>query len=73
MANCFLVADEAGNFDFSRNRGASRYFILTTVTIPDAAAGLDLIRLRHELRALSADTSTPRRMSKPSGTVFSPP
>lgn len=51
MADCFLFADEAGNFDFSRNVGASRYFVLTTVTLPDPTAGMELIRLRHRLLA----------------------
>jgi hypothetical protein len=34
-----IFADEAGNFDFSANRGASRYFILTTVTVSDWTVG----------------------------------
>lgn len=32
MADRYVFSDEAGNFDFSRNSGASRYFILGTVT-----------------------------------------
>lgn len=51
MADCFLFADEAGNFDFSRNAGASLYFVLTTITLPDSGVGLDLLRLRHQLLA----------------------
>ncbi len=51
VADCFLFADEAGNFDFSKNHGATRYFVLTTVTLPDPTAGVELVRLRHRLLA----------------------
>ncbi len=37
MADRYAFADEAGNFDFSRKQGASRYFILCTVSIDDPA------------------------------------
>ena len=30
-----LFVDESGNFDFSRKKGATRYFILTAVTLAD--------------------------------------
>jgi hypothetical protein len=49
MANRFVFADEAGNFDFSRKSGASRYFILTTVTMDDCRTGDALAHLRREL------------------------
>jgi hypothetical protein len=50
MRDCYVFADEAGNFDFSSNPGASRYFILTTVTLSgDCSLGDDLMRLRREL------------------------
>ncbi len=49
MARIHVFADEAGNFDFSRDRGASRYFILTTVTLPDCKVGDALLDLRREL------------------------
>lgn len=45
----FIYADEAGNFDFNRERGASRFFILTTVVIPDHAIERELLDLRREL------------------------
>jgi hypothetical protein len=32
MADVLMAADESGNFDFSRNDGATRYLILCTVT-----------------------------------------
>lgn len=49
MADRFVFADEAGNFDFSRNKGASRYFILTTVTMDDCRTGDALADLRRSL------------------------
>ena len=49
MPNRFVFADEAGNFDFSRSRGASKYFVLTTITVDDCAVGEALLRLRRDL------------------------
>lgn len=49
MTRIHVFADEAGNFDFSRNVGASRYFILTTVTIESPGFGDALSQLRREL------------------------
>ena len=52
MARVHLSADEAGNFDFSRKPGASRFFILTTVAFPrghDAlATAMRALRLELE-------------------------
>ena len=51
MARVHAFADEAGNFDFSRQPGASRFFILTTVAFPrghDALASA-LRTLRFDL------------------------
>lgn len=45
----YIYADEAGNFDFSNGRGASRYFILTTVLFEDHGIETDLLDLRREL------------------------
>ena len=42
VARIHVFADEAGNFDFSRNTGATRYFLLTTVVINDPS--LELIQ-----------------------------
>lgn len=44
-----MFADEAGNFDFSEGVGASRYFILCTVTTDSCAVGDSLLTLRREL------------------------
>jgi hypothetical protein len=49
MSRVHVFADEAGNFDFSRNVGASRYFILTTVTMDTCAVGDALTDLRRQL------------------------
>ena len=45
----YVYADEAGNFDFSNNQRASKYFILTTVLIEDHGIATDLFELRREL------------------------
>jgi hypothetical protein len=39
MPDRYVFADEAGNFDFSRRQGASRYFILCTITSTHCEAG----------------------------------
>ena len=45
-----MFADEAGNFDFSRKRGASRYFILTAATLQDCSAvNAKLHELRYQM------------------------
>jgi len=49
MARLHIYADESGNFNFSRAPGASRYFILTTVTLPGHEIEADLQILRREL------------------------
>ena len=45
----YIYADEAGNFDFTRNRGASHYFILTTVAIDGHGIETALLELRREI------------------------
>jgi hypothetical protein len=49
MADRYVFADEAGNFDFRQRQGASRYFILTTVTLDSCKVGDDLLELRRTL------------------------
>jgi hypothetical protein len=44
-----FFVDEAGNFDFNTKQGASRYFILTSVTMRDCKASEVLLDLRREL------------------------
>lgn len=58
MADRYVFADEAGNFDFSRNPGASRYFVLTTVTMNDCLIGTTIQGLRRNLawRGLHLDS-----------------
>lgn len=50
----YVFADESGNFDFAVKQGASRYFILTTVTAPDCTVGHELLALRRRLASLGA-------------------
>lgn len=49
MARHYIFADEAGCFTFENKPGASKYFILCTVTMPDCAVGAALLSLRREL------------------------
>lgn len=49
MPRRYVFADEAGNLDFKHGQGASRYFILTTVTMADCSVGDALTTLRREL------------------------
>ncbi|MGH2904784.1 MAG: hypothetical protein ACRDK7_14560 [Solirubrobacteraceae bacterium] len=49
MSTVYLFGDEAGNFDFSGGSGASRYFILTTVTMGNCQPGDRLQALRRRL------------------------
>ena len=49
MTERYVFADEAGNFDFSNGRGASRYFVLCTVMAEHCAAGDALLALRRDL------------------------
>src|SRR5436190_13421074 len=49
MADRYVFADEAGNFDFSTGSGATRYFILATTTMNDARVGTELLELRRDL------------------------
>ena len=44
----YIYGDETGNFDFSNQSEASRYFILTTVAVVDHAVENDLLALRRE-------------------------
>ncbi len=50
MSRIHVFGDESGNFDFSRNKDASKYFILTTATFfDDRQACADLQDLRYDL------------------------
>jgi hypothetical protein len=49
MAQVYVFADESGNLDFSKKSGASRYFVLTTITAPSCEVGDALLRLRREM------------------------
>lgn len=49
MADRYVFADEAGNFDFSTGQGASKYFVLTTLTAEHCDVGDALLALRRDL------------------------
>lgn len=50
MSRIFLFADEAGCFNFSRNPGASKYYIVCTIACSSCAdLGAALLNLRREL------------------------
>ena len=49
MGRKYVLADESGNFDFSRSASASRYFILVTLTLPDCTLGQEVLELRRQL------------------------
>jgi hypothetical protein len=54
MPNRFVFADEAGCFTFKKQQGASRFFLLCTLTTDDCKLSHDLLLLRREL-ALAND------------------
>jgi hypothetical protein len=45
----YVFADEAGDFEFSKKAGASKYFILCTVTCDGPECGLPLLGIRRQL------------------------
>ncbi|MGH2535317.1 MAG: DUF3800 domain-containing protein [Thermomicrobiales bacterium] len=49
MARKYVFADESGNFDFSRQPSATRYFILTSITMDHCDVGNALLELRREM------------------------
>ena len=50
MTDRFIYADEAGCFTFNRNPNVSKYFIITTIILPDwQSPTLGLQGLRHDL------------------------
>src|SRR5207249_3356771 len=49
MPDRYVFADEAGNFDFSLGPSATRYFVLTTVTMNDTSIGDVVLSLRRDL------------------------
>lgn len=51
----FVFADEAGCFTFKRQKGASTYFLLCTLTTDDCGMSKDLLSIRRSLQ-LGGDT-----------------
>jgi hypothetical protein len=51
MPNRYVFADEAGCFTFKRQTGASKYFLLCTLTTDDCSLSHELLHIRRELCA----------------------
>jgi hypothetical protein len=51
MPNKFVFADEAGCFTFKRCAGASKYFLLCTLTTEDCSLSTELLDIRRKLCA----------------------
>jgi uncharacterized protein DUF3800 len=49
MPRRFIFSDEAGDFAFKRGDGASKYFIVCSITLENCDAGETLLRLRRQL------------------------
>lgn len=49
MSRVYVFGDEAGNFDFRVGHGASKFFIVGSVTMADCDAGERLLDLRREM------------------------
>jgi Protein of unknown function (DUF3800) len=49
MARLYIFADEAGDFNFSRQPRASKFFIVCTVSMHSCEVAHDLLALRREL------------------------
>ena len=65
-----IFADESGNFDFSRRRGASRYFILTAVAFKECSTiNAQLQSLRHQMAWEGIDHPGPFHASHDPGPV----
>lgn len=45
----YIFSDEAGDFNFSKQQKASRYFILCTISIDNCSIGHDLMDLRRDM------------------------
>ena len=69
LSRVHVFADEAGNFDWSRGPSASRWYILTTVTLPDHSVGNALQDLRRQLMWEGVDLARefPRHRGPASG------
>lgn len=57
MSVRYVFADEAGDFTFKSKKGASKYFLLCTLTTDDCAISHELLHIR---RSLCADGDTER-------------
>jgi uncharacterized protein DUF3800 len=70
MTRVHVFADESGNFDFSQSRGATRYFILTAITLKECSRiNADLQDLRHQMAWEGIDHPGPFHASHDPGRV----
>ncbi len=51
MADNFVFADEAGCFKFHKKKGASRFFMLCTVSMGDCSVSGELLEIKRRLVA----------------------
>jgi len=51
----YVFADEAGDFTFKKIKGASKYFVLCTLSTDDCSLASDLLNIRREL-AIAGDS-----------------
>ena len=49
MSRVYIFGDESGNLDFRKAQGATKYFVIGTVTLHDCAIGNDLLDLKRRL------------------------
>lgn len=49
MSRIYIFGDESGNLDFRKAQGASRYFIVSTVTLNDCKIGNDILDMKRSL------------------------
>lgn len=58
MPRLYVFADESGDFNFSRNPRASKYFIMCTISVGSCDIGTDLLALRRQLIWDKADVDS---------------
>ena len=51
MADKFVFADEAGCFKFHKKKGASKYFMLCTISLDECSISSDLLAIKRRLVA----------------------
>jgi hypothetical protein len=49
MSRIYIFGDESGNLDFRKAQGASRYFIVSTITLSDCDIGNEVLDMKRRL------------------------